>query len=166
MGVFFCVCHPGLHQSVRGPHHVCPDDEWGQAVPTDKKTGDHQWPQGATRSVLGTLVFHWHRAHHHVYRCSTAEIWGRQTLHLFFYVHSSVHTELIKKVLSLDGKIKSIANELYQQRSLLVMGRGFHYATCLEGALVSWDWQSSLTKTHKNIRCPKKKSINYDEIRT
>ncbi|XP_071362816.1 glutamine--fructose-6-phosphate aminotransferase [isomerizing] 2 [Trachinotus anak] len=43
--------------------------------------------------------------------------------------------ELIKKVLSLDEKIKAIANELYQQRSLLVMGRGFNYATCLEGAL-------------------------------
>ncbi|MEQ2278364.1 Glutamine--fructose-6-phosphate aminotransferase [isomerizing] 2 [Xenotaenia resolanae] len=43
--------------------------------------------------------------------------------------------ELIKKVLSLDEKIKIIANELYQQRSLLVMGRGYNYATCLEGAL-------------------------------
>lgn len=45
--------------------------------------------------------------------------------------------ELIKKVLSLDKKIKTIANEMYQQRSLLVMGRGYNYATCLEGALVS-----------------------------
>ncbi|CAN9514927.1 unnamed protein product [Ophioblennius macclurei] len=43
--------------------------------------------------------------------------------------------EYIKKVLALDDKIKDIANELYQQRSLLVMGRGFNYATCLEGAL-------------------------------
>ncbi|XP_017279528.1 glutamine--fructose-6-phosphate aminotransferase [isomerizing] 2 [Kryptolebias marmoratus] len=43
--------------------------------------------------------------------------------------------ELIKKVLSLDEKIKIIANELYQQKSLLVMGRGYNYATCLEGAL-------------------------------
>ncbi|XP_068596874.1 glutamine--fructose-6-phosphate aminotransferase [isomerizing] 2 [Brachionichthys hirsutus] len=43
--------------------------------------------------------------------------------------------DLIKKVLALNDKIKAIANELYQQRSLLVMGRGFHYATCLEGAL-------------------------------
>ncbi|TDH07643.1 hypothetical protein EPR50_G00108760 [Perca flavescens] len=43
--------------------------------------------------------------------------------------------ELIKKVLAQDKKIKSIAEELYQQKSLLVMGRGFHYATCLEGAL-------------------------------
>ncbi|KAM3611963.1 uncharacterized protein V6R79_000119 [Siganus canaliculatus] len=43
--------------------------------------------------------------------------------------------DLIRKVLSLDEKIKDIANELHQQRSLLVMGRGFHYATCLEGAL-------------------------------
>ncbi|KAF7228124.1 glutamine--fructose-6-phosphate aminotransferase [isomerizing] 2 isoform X1 [Nothobranchius furzeri] len=43
--------------------------------------------------------------------------------------------ELIKKVLSLDEKIKTIANELYEQKSLLVMGRGYNYATCLEGAL-------------------------------
>ncbi|XP_068438291.1 glutamine--fructose-6-phosphate aminotransferase [isomerizing] 2 [Clinocottus analis] len=43
--------------------------------------------------------------------------------------------ELIKKVLALDQKIKIIADELYEQKSLLVMGRGFHYATCLEGAL-------------------------------
>uniref|UniRef100_A0A8C6UQD8 glutamine--fructose-6-phosphate transaminase (isomerizing) n=1 Tax=Neogobius melanostomus TaxID=47308 RepID=A0A8C6UQD8_9GOBI len=43
--------------------------------------------------------------------------------------------ELIKKVLSLNDKIKTIANELYEQKSLLVMGRGFNYATCLEGAL-------------------------------
>uniref|UniRef100_A0A8B9HST6 glutamine--fructose-6-phosphate transaminase (isomerizing) n=1 Tax=Astyanax mexicanus TaxID=7994 RepID=A0A8B9HST6_ASTMX len=43
--------------------------------------------------------------------------------------------ELIKEVLALDDKIKCIADELYQQKSLLVMGRGYHYATCLEGAL-------------------------------
>ncbi|KAJ8276307.1 hypothetical protein COCON_G00080590 [Conger conger] len=43
--------------------------------------------------------------------------------------------EMIKKVLSLDEVIKGIADELYQQRSLLVMGRGYNYATCLEGAL-------------------------------
>lgn len=40
-------------------------------------------------------------------------------------------------MLALDEHIKSIAEELYQQRSLLVMGRGYNYATCLEGALVS-----------------------------
>lgn len=63
---------------------------------------------------------------------------------LWEFVHSVCHNlnrstlpELIKQVLALDEKIKAIANELYQQRSLLVMGRGFHYATCLEGALVS-----------------------------
>uniref|UniRef100_A0A673XCC7 glutamine--fructose-6-phosphate transaminase (isomerizing) n=1 Tax=Salmo trutta TaxID=8032 RepID=A0A673XCC7_SALTR len=43
--------------------------------------------------------------------------------------------DMIKNVLTLDNKIKSIADELYQQKSLLVMGRGFNYATCLEGAL-------------------------------
>ena len=45
--------------------------------------------------------------------------------------------ELIKEVLSLDEKIHDLALELYTQRSLLVMGRGYNYATCLEGALVS-----------------------------
>lgn len=45
--------------------------------------------------------------------------------------------ELIKEVLLLDEKIHDLALELYTQRSLLVMGRGYNYATCLEGALVS-----------------------------
>lgn len=40
-------------------------------------------------------------------------------------------------MLSLDEKIHDLALELYTQRSLLVMGRGYNYATCLEGALVS-----------------------------
>jgi len=42
----------------------------------------------------------------------------------------------IKEVLSKDGSIRQLANELYQQKSLLLMGRGYNYATCLEGALV------------------------------
>jgi glucosamine--fructose-6-phosphate aminotransferase (isomerizing) len=41
----------------------------------------------------------------------------------------------IKEVLQLDDEVKALANVLYQQKSLLVMGRGFNYATCLEGAL-------------------------------
>merc|ERR1712203_236952 len=43
--------------------------------------------------------------------------------------------EKIKKVLELDDKVKEIAKELYEKRSLLIMGRGYNYATCLEGAL-------------------------------
>lgn len=43
--------------------------------------------------------------------------------------------DLIKKVLKLDEEIQSLAEELYKQKSLLVMGRGFQFATCLEGAL-------------------------------
>merc|ERR1712002_3728 len=35
----------------------------------------------------------------------------------------------------LDGKVQEIAKQLYEKRSLLIMGRGFNYATCLEGAL-------------------------------
>ncbi|XP_035826139.1 glutamine--fructose-6-phosphate aminotransferase [isomerizing] 2 [Aplysia californica] len=43
--------------------------------------------------------------------------------------------EQIKAVLAIDDKIHSLSKELYTQRSLLVMGRGYNYATCLEGAL-------------------------------
>ena len=45
--------------------------------------------------------------------------------------------DLIKEALQLDEEIQSLAQELYQQKSLLVMGRGFQFATCLEGALVN-----------------------------
>ncbi|KAM9810970.1 LOW QUALITY PROTEIN: glutamine--fructose-6-phosphate aminotransferase [isomerizing] 1-like [Neosynchiropus ocellatus] len=43
--------------------------------------------------------------------------------------------DLIKEVLNLDDEIQRLATELYQQKSVLIMGRGYHYATCLEGAL-------------------------------
>lgn len=41
----------------------------------------------------------------------------------------------IARILATDNEIKKLATELYGQKSLLVMGRGFNYATCLEGAL-------------------------------
>eukprot|EP00088_Acartia_fossae_P055509 TRINITY_DN6440_c0_g1_i4.p1 TRINITY_DN6440_c0_g1~~TRINITY_DN6440_c0_g1_i4.p1 ORF type:complete len:697 (-),score=69.01 TRINITY_DN6440_c0_g1_i4:103-2154(-) len=41
----------------------------------------------------------------------------------------------IKEVLEQDNMISSLAEKLYESRSLLVMGRGYGYATCLEGAL-------------------------------
>ena len=43
--------------------------------------------------------------------------------------------DLIRKVLQLDAKILEISKELYKKKSLLIMGRGFNFATCLEGAL-------------------------------
>ena len=43
--------------------------------------------------------------------------------------------ELIKRVLEQDAKVQEIAKTLYDQRSLLIMGRGYNYSTCLEGAL-------------------------------
>lgn len=43
----------------------------------------------------------------------------------------------IREVLATDKKIMKLAESLYQKKSLLVMGRGYNYATCLEGALVS-----------------------------
>ena len=44
--------------------------------------------------------------------------------------------DLIRDALKLDKEIQELARGLYQQKSLIVMGRGFNYATCLEGALV------------------------------
>ena len=41
----------------------------------------------------------------------------------------------IRQTLAQDDKVREIAEEMTQQRSLLVMGRGYSYATCLEGAL-------------------------------
>lgn len=41
----------------------------------------------------------------------------------------------IKTVLSLDKDILELSKHLVTEKSLLIMGRGFNYATCLEGAL-------------------------------
>lgn len=43
--------------------------------------------------------------------------------------------ENIAKVLQSDGQIKKLVEQLAHERSLLVMGRGYQHATCLEGAL-------------------------------
>lgn len=43
--------------------------------------------------------------------------------------------EQIRKVLDLDEKVLQLAKELHTYKSLLIMGRGFNFATCLEGAL-------------------------------
>ncbi|XP_015119386.1 glutamine--fructose-6-phosphate aminotransferase [isomerizing] 2 isoform X2 [Diachasma alloeum] len=41
----------------------------------------------------------------------------------------------IREVLKLDDKVKELAKSLYQNKSLLIMGRGYNFATCMEGAL-------------------------------
>lgn len=43
--------------------------------------------------------------------------------------------ELIREVLEQDARILELAEELKNEKSLLIMGRGYNYATCLEGAL-------------------------------
>ncbi|XP_068153319.1 glutamine--fructose-6-phosphate aminotransferase [isomerizing] 2 [Drosophila tropicalis] len=43
--------------------------------------------------------------------------------------------EHIRSVLQLNSQVQELAKELYQHKSLLIMGRGFNFATCLEGAL-------------------------------
>ena len=48
----------------------------------------------------------------------------------FFYA------DKIKEVLKLDEQIHSLAEQFHKEKSLLVMGRGYQFATCLEGALV------------------------------
>jgi len=42
---------------------------------------------------------------------------------------------LIKQVLELGPKIENMSEDFTSKNSLLIMGRGFNYATCLEGAL-------------------------------
>jgi len=42
---------------------------------------------------------------------------------------------MVKEALALDSHIKSVAGKLHEHSSLLVMGRGYQYATCLEAAL-------------------------------
>ncbi|GIY40701.1 glutamine--fructose-6-phosphate aminotransferase 2 [Caerostris extrusa] len=46
--------------------------------------------------------------------------------------------EQIKQVLELDSEVLKLSKEIYHQKSVLVMGRGFNYATCLEGALLTY----------------------------
>jgi len=41
----------------------------------------------------------------------------------------------IKEVLACDHLVAELAKELYLHKSMLVMGRGYNFATCLEGAL-------------------------------
>ena len=49
-----------------------------------------------------------------------------------------VFLDQIKEVLKMDEQIHALSQELYTQKSLLVMGRGYNFATCLEGALVGF----------------------------
>jgi len=42
---------------------------------------------------------------------------------------------LVHKTLALDAQVVDISNSIKGQRSLLIMGRGYQFATCLEGAL-------------------------------
>uniref|UniRef100_A0A914I976 glutamine--fructose-6-phosphate transaminase (isomerizing) n=1 Tax=Globodera rostochiensis TaxID=31243 RepID=A0A914I976_GLORO len=44
-------------------------------------------------------------------------------------------SDQIKQVLALDQQVLTIANSIYKEKSLLVMGRGYNFATCLEGSL-------------------------------
>ncbi|XP_012158558.1 glutamine--fructose-6-phosphate aminotransferase [isomerizing] 2 isoform X4 [Ceratitis capitata] len=41
----------------------------------------------------------------------------------------------IRDVLRLDNQVQELAKDLFQHKSLLIMGRGYNFATCLEGAL-------------------------------
>ncbi|VBB32537.1 unnamed protein product [Acanthocheilonema viteae] len=43
--------------------------------------------------------------------------------------------DLVREVLKLDSEVLEIAKKIYKERSLLIMGRGYNFATCLEGAL-------------------------------
>ncbi|TPP58711.1 Isomerising glucosamine-fructose-6-phosphate aminotransferase, partial [Fasciola gigantica] len=55
-------------------------------------------------------------------------------------------SDQIRHVLKLDEKIRELAQVMYNKRSILVMGRGSNFATCLEGALVSSDFWKILSR--------------------
>lgn len=42
---------------------------------------------------------------------------------------------LVQEVLQLDSKVKTLAEQFHKEKSMLVMGRGYNFANCLEGAL-------------------------------
>lgn len=44
-------------------------------------------------------------------------------------------SDVIRKTLILDGEINEIARKISENKSLLILGRGYQFATCLEGAL-------------------------------
>jgi glucosamine--fructose-6-phosphate aminotransferase (isomerizing) len=44
--------------------------------------------------------------------------------------------QMISKALSKEDEVKEIARSVSDKHSMLVMGRGYQYSTCLEGALV------------------------------
>lgn len=44
-------------------------------------------------------------------------------------------SDQIRSVLNLDPVLNSLAEKIYHNKSILIMGRGSNYATCLEGAL-------------------------------
>lgn len=48
---------------------------------------------------------------------------------VFFFV------DKVREVLKLDQEMKDLAKQLIAEQSLLVFGRGYNYATALEGAL-------------------------------
>lgn len=43
--------------------------------------------------------------------------------------------ELLREVLKQDKNILEIAKSLHEHKSLLILGRGYNFATCLEAAL-------------------------------
>ncbi|CAH8531173.1 unnamed protein product [Schistosoma turkestanicum] len=44
-------------------------------------------------------------------------------------------SDQIRSILKLDSSLQELAKTIYMKKSILVMGRGYNYATCLEGAL-------------------------------
>ena len=59
----------------------------------------------------------------------------KQVLSLYCTVLHCTVLYCTVQVLALDTKVRAIAEQLYTKKSLLLMGRGYNFATCLEGAL-------------------------------
>ena len=115
----------GVYQSVCFHGDVCSGDVRGSCEHAEAKKGHHT-RLGKASSVCV---------------CVCKDI---VPLYIFMYsVHVYLHPpppplspELIKETLALDKEIRSLAEDIHKQKSLIVMGRGYNFATCLEGALV------------------------------
>lgn len=54
---------------------------------------------------------------------------------VYYLIYLSTFADQVREVLKLDQEMKDLANLLIAEQSLLVFGRGYNYATALEGAL-------------------------------
>ena len=72
----------------------------------------------------------------YIYKILSSILHQSNSVEVLYSDVSYLFIEKIKEVLKLDEQINALAQQFAKEKSLLVMGRGYQFATCLEGALV------------------------------